>query len=164
MFFLYFVCKPLPKIRKQHITAVSFEIFCLWLLIWKYYLIPTLCIDVNIVFLWVFWPIYRLPRCRETTHLILLGIIFSATKEFYNISSLFVIFQRPVHFPSTRSRFFIDGHNTKFNCIKGKTSLLNFRPQRGHWGNFTLYIALFNQFGYTTILRGSITSPPNASL
>ena len=32
MFFLYFVCKPLPKMRKQHITAVISEIYCLWLL------------------------------------------------------------------------------------------------------------------------------------
>ena len=32
MFFLYFVSKPLPNMRKQHITAVSSEVFCLWLL------------------------------------------------------------------------------------------------------------------------------------
>ena len=32
MFFLYFVCKPLPKMRNQYITSVFSEIFCLWLL------------------------------------------------------------------------------------------------------------------------------------
>ena len=32
MFFLYFACKLLPNMRKQHIAAVSSEIFCLWLL------------------------------------------------------------------------------------------------------------------------------------
>ena len=32
MFFLCFVSKPLPNMRKQHITAVSSEVFCLWLL------------------------------------------------------------------------------------------------------------------------------------
>ena len=32
MFFLYFVCKLLPKMRKQHITSVSSEVFCIWLL------------------------------------------------------------------------------------------------------------------------------------
>ena len=29
MFFLYFVYKSLPKMRKQHITTVSYEVFCL---------------------------------------------------------------------------------------------------------------------------------------
>ena len=115
----HFVCKLLSKMRKQHIAAVS-EVCSLWLLTWKYYLIHPLFIDVNIVFLWVFWPILRLPRCGETTHFILLSVILSVEKGFYNISGLFVIFQRPAHFPDTCPRFFIDGHNTQFNCIKGK--------------------------------------------
>ena len=51
MFFLYFVCKPLTKMTKQHITAVSSEVFYLWLLTLKYYLIHPLFIDINIVFL-----------------------------------------------------------------------------------------------------------------
>ena len=33
VFFLYFVCKLLSNMRKQHIAAVSSECFCLWLLI-----------------------------------------------------------------------------------------------------------------------------------
>ena len=32
IFFLYFVCKVLSNMRKQHIAAVSPEAFCLWLL------------------------------------------------------------------------------------------------------------------------------------
>ena len=32
MFFLYFVFKLVPKMRKQHITEVFSEVFCLWLL------------------------------------------------------------------------------------------------------------------------------------
>ena len=32
MFFLHFVCKLPPNMRKQHIAAVSSEVFCLWLL------------------------------------------------------------------------------------------------------------------------------------
>ena len=32
MVFLHFVCKLLPNMRKQHIAAVSPEVFCLWLL------------------------------------------------------------------------------------------------------------------------------------
>ena len=31
VFFLYFVCKLLSNMRKQHIAAVSPEVFCLWL-------------------------------------------------------------------------------------------------------------------------------------
>ena len=32
MVLLHFACKLLPGMRKQHITAVSPEVFCLWLL------------------------------------------------------------------------------------------------------------------------------------
>ena len=32
VFFLYFLCKLLSNMRKQHIAAVSSEVFCLWLL------------------------------------------------------------------------------------------------------------------------------------
>ena len=62
----------------------------------------------------------RFSRCGETTHLIFLSVVFSATKGFYNMSHRFVIFPRPAHFLSTRPRFFIDGHNTQLNCIKEK--------------------------------------------
>ena len=32
MFFLYFVCRLLPNMRKQHFATVPSEVFCLWLL------------------------------------------------------------------------------------------------------------------------------------
>ena len=32
MLFLYFVYKLLPNMTKQHIAAISSEVFCLWLL------------------------------------------------------------------------------------------------------------------------------------
>ena len=58
MFFLYFVCKLLSNMRKQHITAVSSEVFCLWLLTWKYYLKHPLSIDVIVIFSRVLRPIH----------------------------------------------------------------------------------------------------------
>ena len=106
MVFLYFVCKLLSNMRNQHITAVSSEVFCFWLMTWKYYLIHPLFIDVNIVFLRIFWPIHRFPCSSETTHLILLGL--------YNISGLFVIFKCPADLLGTCPGFslMVTTHNS----------------------------------------------------
>ena len=80
MFFLYFVCKLLLKMRKQHITAVSSEIFCLWLLTWKYCLINPLFIDVNIVFLRINRPVQGFRFRNEPCQLSLMSVIFSTAK------------------------------------------------------------------------------------
>ena len=121
MFLLYFVCKLLSNMRKQHIAAVSSESFCLWLLIWKYYLIHPLFIDVVVIFSRVPKPIQVLFK-NKLVQLILMSVIFSTTKMLYNISDLDgpAVLQRPVHFPSTRPELFIEGHNTELNCIKRK--------------------------------------------
>ena len=120
MVFLHFLCKLLPKMGKQQIATVPSEIFNLWLLTWKQQLVHLFLIIVNIVFLPVLWPIHRFPRFSETTHLMFLDVIFSATKGLYNIRGLFVIFKCPADLLGMCPRFFIDDHNTQFNCIKGK--------------------------------------------
>ena len=109
MFFLYFVCKPLPNMGKQHITAVSSEIFCLWLLTLKYYLIHPLLIDLNMVFLRIFWSIYGCNRSGYTAHLIPLGVYFLTAMIFDNVCIFFVTFKCLTHFPDTCPGFFIDG-------------------------------------------------------
>ena len=51
-----------------------------------------------------------------------MSVIFSGTEVSYNISGLggLAIFKCLTHFPGTCPRFFIDGHNSQFHCIKGK--------------------------------------------
>ena len=111
MFFLYFVCKLLPNMRKQHTTTVSSEVFWLWLLTWKYCLIQLLFIDVIVIFSQILSPIHAVLCRKELVQLPLIGVIFSATKGIYNIRCLFVIFKCTAHFPSACSRLLINGHN-----------------------------------------------------
>ena len=85
MFFFHFVCKLLSNMNKQHISSVSPEVFCLWLLTWKYYLIHPLFTDVNIVFFRIFWPIYGCNRSGYTAHLILLGVLLFTTMILDNV-------------------------------------------------------------------------------
>ena len=127
MVLLHFLCKLLPNMRKQHIAAVSPEVFCLWLLTWKYYLIHPLLIDVNIVFLRMFWPIHRFCFKNEPCQLPLMSVICLTTKVSYNISGLggLIVYKCPAHFPSACPRFFIDGRNTQIRCIKSKWSKIS---------------------------------------
>ena len=111
MFFLYFVCKLLPNMRKQYIAAVPSEVFSLWLLTWKYYLIHPLFINVIAIFSRILRSIYWVSRCDELAQLILMSVIFLTTKDLYNIGGLLVIFRCPAHFPGACPRFFINVHN-----------------------------------------------------
>ena len=112
MFFLYFVSKPLPNMRKQHIATMLSKCFCSWLLTSKIQFVHTLLIDVNIVFLRILWPIDWCVCNWHTTHLIPLGIIFRADMSFYDISDLggLALSQRPTGLLGTCPGFFIDDH------------------------------------------------------
>ena len=114
MFFLYFVSKPLPNMRKQHIAAILSNCFCFWLSTSKIQFVHTLLIDVNIVFLRILWPIDWCVCSWHTTHLILLGIIFRADMSFYDISGLggLAMFQCPTGLLATCSGFLVDDHKT----------------------------------------------------
>ena len=57
MFFLYFVCKLLPNMGKQHIATMLSKCFCFWLLTSENQFIYTLLIYVNILFLQILWLI-----------------------------------------------------------------------------------------------------------
>ena len=59
-------------------------------------LIHALFIDVNIVFLRVFWPIHGLPRCGETTHLITWAQFFQLQKAF-TVLAVFFLYSRALH-------------------------------------------------------------------
>ena len=122
MVFLHFICKLLSNMRKQSIAAVSPEVFCLWLLTWKYYLIHPFLIDVIVIFSRVLRPIHKVRFRKELVQLILMGIIFSTTKVLSNISGLggLALFKYPADLPGTFPRSFIDGHNVQFYCIKDK--------------------------------------------
>ena len=122
MVLIHFVCKLLSNMRKQHIAVVSPEVLCLWLLTWKYYLIHPFLTDVIVIFSWVFKPIHEVRFRNELVQLILMRVIFSTTKVFYNISGLggLAIFKYPADLPGTCPRFLIDGHNAQIHCIKGK--------------------------------------------
>ena len=74
--------------RKQHIAGMSSEVFCLWLLTWKYFLIHPFLIDVIVIFSGVLRPIHEVRFRNELDQLILMSVIFSTTKVLYNISSL----------------------------------------------------------------------------
>ena len=56
IFFLYFVCKLLPNMRKQHIATMLSKCFWFWLLISKNQFVHTLLIDTVIVRLTIFRP------------------------------------------------------------------------------------------------------------
>ena len=112
----------LLNMRRQHITAVSPEVFCFWLLTWKCYLIHPLFIDIIVIFSRVLRPILEVRFKNELIQLIVMSVIFSTTKVLYNISGLggLAIFKRPADLPDTCRRFFIDGYSVQFYCIKGK--------------------------------------------
>ena len=122
MFFLHFVSKLLSNLWEQHITTMLSEVFCFWLLTWKYQLVHPFLTDVNITFLWILWLIHRFRFWNKPYQLTLLSVIFLAIKVLYNISRLsgLAIFQCPAHFLGTRPRPFISSHHAQFNCIKGK--------------------------------------------
>ena len=82
MVFLHFVCKLLPNMRKQHIAAVSPEVFCLWLLTWKYYLIHPLFFDVIVVFSRVLGSIVWGACSRHLDQLPLMSEIFRVDMSF----------------------------------------------------------------------------------
>ena len=98
------------------------EFFCVRLLNSKSQFVDTFLIDVNIIFLRIFWPIYRLRFRNKPCQLPLMGVIFSATKFFYNFSGLggLAILKCLTHFHDTCPRLFTDGHNARFYCIKDK--------------------------------------------
>ena len=72
------------------------------------------------VFFRILWPIYTFPRCDDTTPLILLGVVFLTTKGLYNISGLFVIFKCSGDLLGTCPRYYNNGLNVQFYCIKCK--------------------------------------------
>ena len=113
MVFLHFDCKLLLNMRKQHIAAVSSEVFCLWLLTWKYYLIHPFLISESIVFLPILWPIHGLSFRSKPCQLPLMSVICITTKASYNISGLggLTILKCLTNFPGTCPKFFIDGYN-----------------------------------------------------
>ena len=120
MVFLHFVCKLLSNLWEHHITTMLSEVFYLRLLTSKKQFVHTLLIVVTVNFCWVLGSIHEVPHRGELVQLLLMPVIFSATKGLYNISGLFVIFKYLTHFSGTRPKFFIDGHNTQFYCIKDK--------------------------------------------
>ena len=91
MLLFHFVCELLPNLWKQYIEAMPAKVFCLWLLAWKYHLIHPLFIDVNIVFLSVFWPIHGCARSGYTAQLMLLSVVFLTTIISGNVCGFFLI-------------------------------------------------------------------------
>ena len=89
MFFLYFICKPLPNMRKQHIKIVPSEVFCLWLLAWKQQLVHPFLISVIVIFSRVLGSIHGVSCRWKLVQLPLMNLIFSATKGLYNIILLY---------------------------------------------------------------------------
>ena len=138
MFFLHFVSKLLSNLWEHHITTMLSEVFCFWLLTWKYQLVHPFLTDVNIAFLWILWLIHRFRFWNKPYQLTLLSVIFLAIKVLYNISRLcgLAIFQCSADFLGTCPKPFINSHHAQFNCIKGKWHdrrhlCYNFGPRQG---------------------------------
>ena len=111
MVFLHFDCKLLLNMRKQHIAAVSSEVFCLWLLTWKYYLIHPLFMDVIVVFSRVLGSIDWGACSRHLDQLPLMIEIFRVDMSFFDMSGPggLPIFKCPAQFSGPYPGFFIDG-------------------------------------------------------
>ena len=118
--FLHFVCKLLSNLWEHHITTMLSEVFCLRMLTSKNQFAHTFLIDVIVIFSRVFGPSHEVLCRRKLVQLLLLDVVFSATKGLYNISGLFIIFKCPAGLLGTCQRFFIDSYNAQFFCIKGK--------------------------------------------
>ena len=84
MVFLDFVCELLPNLWEYHITAVSSEVCCLWLLTWKYYLIHALIIDVIVIFSRILGQIHEVIRRGGLVQLPLMSVIFITQKGYRN--------------------------------------------------------------------------------
>ena len=137
---LIFVCKLLPDIWEHHVTTLLYEVFCFWLLNWKYQLVHPFFIDAIVIFSRVPGPIYEVCFRNELCQLPLISVIFFCDKGALQ-------YQRPwspchIKVPYTLSwhlsGFFIDGHNVQFHCIKGKWHdrihlYYNFGPRRDHF-------------------------------
>ena len=122
MVFHHFVCKLLLNMRRQHIAAMSSEVFCPFLLTWSYYLIHLLFIGVIVIFPRVLDPIDLGACTRHLDQLTFMREFFKADMRLIDISSLGgpAVFKCPTHFPSTCPRLSSDGHNVQFYCIKVK--------------------------------------------
>ena len=112
MILLHFVYKLLSNPWQHHITTMLSEVFCFWLLTWKYQLVHPFPIDVIVIFSRIPWPIHEVRFRNELCQLPLVSVIIPTTKTLYNISVLsgFAIFQCPAYFPSNCPRLFMDGH------------------------------------------------------
>ena len=118
---------------------MSSECFCLGPLASKNQFLHPFLIDLIVIFSRVPGPIHGVHFRNELCQLPLMSVIFSATKVFYNISSLggLAIYQCPTHFLGTCPKLFINSYNAQFHCIKGKWHdrrhlYYNFRPRRAH--------------------------------
>ena len=90
--------------------------FCRWLLTRKQHLIHSFFIEVIIVFLWIYWPIYGLGRCDPPFQLIFMLFIFDAHILLEDIFwfCIFAVPQCLANFLSTCPVLAINCHN--FNC------------------------------------------------
>ena len=90
------------------------EVFCYRLLTSKNQFVHTFLIDVNIIFLWILWPIDWCNRSGHIAHLILLGIIFRPDMSFYDMSC-FLLYSSALHTSLARVQGFplmITTHNS----------------------------------------------------
>ena len=125
---MWLIDKLLLNMRKQCIKTVPSEVFYLWLLAWRQQLIHSFLISVNTIFSWVFWSIHGFPCCSETAHFILPGVIFSATKAFYNINGLIVILKCPAELLGRVQDFslMVTTHNSTALKENGITEYISF--------------------------------------
>ena len=116
--FIWFAscCRICGNIRLQQCLLKFFASGC-WLENTSSY--TPFFVDVNIVFLRIFWPIHWFCFWNEPYQLTLLGVIFLATKVLYNISGIngIAIFQCPEHFPGADPRYFIV-QSTKYRQVQ----------------------------------------------
>ena len=113
-----FICKLLSNLWEHHVTTMLSEVFCLRLLTLKNQFVHTFLTDVMDTFSRFVGPIHEVPRRGELVQLPLMSVIFSATRDLYNISGLFVTFKRLAGFLGTCSRFFVDGHGHNSTALK----------------------------------------------
>lgn len=138
MIFVQFVGQLLPNMQKHHITAMSSEVFCFWLLTSKNQFLHTFLIDINIVFLRISGPINWCACGMHTAHSILFSEVFLTTMIFDDgcSFSIFTLFQCFVDLLSTCSRLSIDIPNVQIYFIKGKCGnrthfIIYFEPKPG---------------------------------